>query len=619
MNRLKTWILSGSLLLVHALVLAQSNPIDANRRVDWAQAGVAGGIPDRTTVCASLTPSNTLAQINAAIAACPSGQVVSFAAGTYNLTSGIVVNGRNNITLRGAGPDKTFFVFAGQDECGGLGGAICLRASQLNYVDGPGNVRNWTAGYSKGTTVITLDSTANLQVGSILMLDQVNDSTTDNGRIWICRTGPVCCIDCATPSRSSGGTRSQVQATRVTAISGNQVTISPGVIWPNFDAARSAQAWYASGPALTGVGVENLSVDTEAAGNGRGGSVFLYNVKDSWIKNVRVVHCLNKCVWMYQSVGVTVRDSYFYDKYGSDASQEGSESYGVNAYLSSMWLTQNNIFHHITSPTQCESGVGGVVAYNYSFDDFYNLRDPDWAQASQYIHGTCAYMLFEGNSGFGMIQDNVHGQSYFVTAFRNRWDGWESGKALQTVPVHIYASNRYANIVGNVLGTTGYHTNYESYPGAAGSCDKSIYAMGFGGNCGNGNMANKPDVRTSAMRWGNFDVVTNSVRFVAGEVPSADAGFPNAVPGSQTLPASLYLASRPSWFPSSIAYPPIGPDVSGGTVAGVGGRAHKIPARVCYEGTTQQNGVLNFSALSCYGVDAPLSVLQAPTNLRVIN
>lgn len=607
-------LISAALLFLCGVVVAQSNPIQANRRIDWNQAGATGGVQTRSTVCVRLTPSNTLAQINAAIASCPAGQVVSFDAGTYNLSGGIVINGRNNITLRGAGPDRTFFVFSGEDGCNGLGGALCLRASALNDIDSPSNVRNWTGGYSKGTSVITLDAVTNLKVGAILMLDQVNDSTTDDGQIWICKVAGTCSIEAATPGRTSGGSRSQVQATRVMAISGNQVTVSPPILWPNFgESGRSPQAWYASGPALSGVGIEDLSIDTEAV-RGRGGSVFMANVIDSWMRNVRVIHCQNKCVWLYQTVGVTVADSYFYDKAGSDSSQEGSESYGVNAYLSSMWLTQNNIFHHITSPTICESGVGGAIGYNYSFDDFYNLTNPDWAQASQYIHGTCGYLLFEGNHGFGMIQDNVHGQSYFVTAFRNRWEGWETGKTLQTVPVHIYASNRYANIVGNVLGTKGYHTKYESYPGSATSCDTSIFALGFGGNCGNGTMANKADVRASALRWGNYDVVTNGARFLASEVPAQDPNFPNAVPSATALPASLYLSGKPSWFSSAVPFPAIGPDVSGGNVANVAGFANKIPAVICYEATSKVNGMLNFNANSCYGSSSPT---PAPIDLPV--
>jgi hypothetical protein len=80
--------------------------IDPARAIDWSQAGVVGDIPMRTTVCATLMPGATAAQINMAIAVCPAGQVVSLAAGTYMISDdGIVM--KSGITLRGAGSDKT--------------------------------------------------------------------------------------------------------------------------------------------------------------------------------------------------------------------------------------------------------------------------------------------------------------------------------------------------------------------------------------------------------------------------------------------------------------------------------------------------------------------------------
>jgi hypothetical protein len=45
-------------------------------------------------------------------------------------------------------------------------------------------------------------------------------------------------------------------------------------------------------------------------------------------------------------------------------------------------------------------------------------------------------------------------------------------------------------------------------------------------------------------------------------------------PADQTLPASLYLASKATWF-GTVAWPPIGPDVSGMT--------NQLPAQLCYE------------------------------------
>src|SRR3989442_10240604 len=98
-----------------------SGILDTSRAIDWNQAGVIGGIPNRTSICATLNPGATAAQINSAIASCPSGQVVFLNAGTYNLSSGITFyRSGHNITLRGAGPDQTILVFTGYDACGGV-------------------------------------------------------------------------------------------------------------------------------------------------------------------------------------------------------------------------------------------------------------------------------------------------------------------------------------------------------------------------------------------------------------------------------------------------------------------------------------------------------------------
>ena len=114
-------------LIFAGSVLAQTiqSPIAPSRCIDWTKAGVEGGIPDRTTVYTTLNPGATVAQVNAALAVCPAGQVVYLSAGTYNLTSGIDFNGRDSITLRGAGPDKTFLVFTGSCTCRGMGADIC--------------------------------------------------------------------------------------------------------------------------------------------------------------------------------------------------------------------------------------------------------------------------------------------------------------------------------------------------------------------------------------------------------------------------------------------------------------------------------------------------------------
>ena len=157
--------------------VAQAAPwsgiLDPSRAIDWSQAGVTAGIPDRTTICATLNPGATAAQINSAIANCPSGQVVKLNAGTYNLISGISM--KSNVTLRGSGADVTKLNFSGLS--GGIGGggtfAIGLEgdysAAWWDQVPGPSganpsNIKTWigTNGqsgvYTKGATVLNLGS-----------------------------------------------------------------------------------------------------------------------------------------------------------------------------------------------------------------------------------------------------------------------------------------------------------------------------------------------------------------------------------------------------------------------------------------------------------------------------
>jgi hypothetical protein len=67
----------------------------------WTTAGVIGGIPHRTTIYTTLAASVSTATIQAALNACPSGQVVKIGAGTHTLTA--TLNIPSNVTLRGNG------------------------------------------------------------------------------------------------------------------------------------------------------------------------------------------------------------------------------------------------------------------------------------------------------------------------------------------------------------------------------------------------------------------------------------------------------------------------------------------------------------------------------------
>jgi hypothetical protein len=88
--------------------------IPEDRRVKW-QPGVPGGIPNRTTLCATVTnaPYNAVgdgvaddaAALQAALDACPAGQVVFVPKGVFRVTKGLAIP--SGVVLRGAGPGDT--------------------------------------------------------------------------------------------------------------------------------------------------------------------------------------------------------------------------------------------------------------------------------------------------------------------------------------------------------------------------------------------------------------------------------------------------------------------------------------------------------------------------------
>jgi len=219
---------------------------------------------------------------------------------------------------------------------------------------------------------------------------------------------------------------------------------------------------------------------------------------------------------------------------------------------------------------------------------------------------------------------------------------------------------RYGNVIGNVSGTPGFHTVYQSsaFDGCA-SNQCAIYDLGAVNPAATPPIPTDPLVASTMLRWANWDTVTSAAHFCgtssdtgwsttcasASEVPTGAPAYPNSVPtkgdtgaGQGPLPASLYYAAAPPWF-GSVPWPPIGPDVENGDVgqctgtpntagqyAGLpatssaqckgtslasawGGHVNAIPAMACYfslggapDGT---GGLLPFDAKTCYANAPP--------------
>jgi hypothetical protein len=453
-------------------------------------------------------------------------------------------------------------------------------------------------------------------------------AVVDNGNLVVCEAYQLCGYAGAqTPSdgigrKVNGGRRQIFQivqvlsgcSSRCTGAGPFTITISPGVYLPA-DSGMSPGVWWPNG--ATSDGLENMTLDqTNVPTNSGWGGITLYDCFGCWVHGIREIDANLNHVWLFQSSQDTIESSYFYGNHSGG----GIESYGAESYMASNNLVQNNIFQQVTSPFMAGPTEGTVFAYNYA------LNDPSGASSIMSAmvwstHDVDHYSLFEGNVGPGGRSDSTFANGNFDTYFRNRFLGADfadgANKTGYTYPLGLEFWNRYYNLIGNVLGTTGYHNTYESSPNTCGtncpSTDTSIYVFGFPGAgeqaCSNPTYC-PPDnmVANSVMRWGNYDVVTNSVRFLSSEVPSGISPYGNALPSSHTLPASFYLSGAPSWwsFPSgngNTPWPAIGPDVTGGT--GPGGYSYANPAQNCYMnvmgGPSNGTGAaLNFDATTCY-------------------
>jgi uncharacterized repeat protein (TIGR02543 family) len=618
--------------------------VDPARAINWSNAGAAH-INDIRSQCGSTIAAYTGAPttINNALASCAANGFVLLGPGTFNLNNAIIIANKSNVTLRGSGSNSTFLIFTGKTSTGPCSGWPVCAGSTTNagwWSGGQSGVANWlgtsatstvtTGTYTRGGTFIKLDSVSGLTIGDPIILDQLDDQGTDNGNFWVGCEFPnasSCSYSGTSPSGFQRGTsaanvvRGQEQMVNIVGITGTgpyTVQVSPGIYADNWRTSQTPQAWWVSTPVFND-GFENMSIDVTNAAS-PSGAVYFWDCTGCWVKGVRTVMQTGTGTgWLHVGFAMsnkgTVRDSYFY---GWDG-----DVYGVGVQIASDILEENNIgqlagntgFHN----SDCE---GCVVGYNFNpGTKFHN--DGSWLGQPNDSHSIGLFELYEGNINAGVYQDSFHGTHMLDTYFRNRYDGKEpninTGNSVvsfptsSTVALRLNPGTRYQNLIANVLGTPGYHTIYKSAPTDGGT---NLYASVIGCGAfpeGGGVDAN---VCPSSMFWGNWDNVTNAVRWNSSEVPSGISQFPNAVPGSHTLPASFYYTSKPAWFPSAKAWPLIGPDVTGGNVGQcVGGTYPTSEANLsgqCTGGsfTAVASGTVTSNpAMDCY-----LNVMHGLTN-----
>jgi hypothetical protein len=606
-----------------------SGIIAPNRATDWSTAGVVGGIPSSSWPDCTTAACNTLfggsvtaTTIQNALASAPANSVVRIPAGTY--TVGAWNFSQNNVVLRGAGGTATKLVSNGTTSgCGlGLPRAVnmCPGATGNGRFGGVTSA-NWTGGYGQGSTALTLSSTTGITAGpvgtgTLLYLDQLNDVSDGYpgpGDLYVCENTINNCSNQGGNNYARSG-RAQTQVVTVTAINGLQVTITPGLVHPNWRSLQNPGAYWNPGSPQHNAGIENLTVDYDAL-NGSG--LFIKDCANCWVTGTRWITTSTGSnetygLFLIQSAHVTIRSNYIYGRITA-LSPFPVSNYNFTDQETSDDVVENNIFHH--NPTAMlpnDPQSRNVYAYNYFDDGYIGIAGP------QLHSGTIFMDLFEGNNTESFFGDIIHGPHYMVTLFRNHFDGgahnnsqtYQGGIALNT-------NNRFFNLIGNVLGSSGW-TAYQSTTSGNGNI---VYSLGWQGNASGTTLNIDPNVSRTLLRWGNWDSVTSTndngvndatgTRFVNSEVPSNIPNFANLIPATTFLPPSFYLTFQPSWWTTAWgtpAWPAVGPDVSNPTpLASTGGHAYKIPARLCFENSASDPAygssnprIKIFDAATCY-------------------
>ena len=539
------------LLITAGVVLA--DPLASDHRIDWSYAGVQGGIPYRTQIYQSFSPGATAAQINSAIASCPSNQVVFLNAGSYSLDSQLVIR-KNGVTLRGAtnssGAPATILNFAS-----GAGGD--------GLIDIPGQypANNWASvpsqsvnsGYTPGSTTLTLAGAASgLQVGYIIVMDQINDENL---------------VRNTTSAQGSGvwggrnNNRGYSQFFRVKAINGNTLTVEPPVYGSYWNASLSPQIYW-WGASTIRSGIEDLQVNRVVGGGGVQ-NVHMALADSCWVRNARVQQAANGLIRTAWTLNCQIQDCYL-----TLHDNVGSATYSLYITYTGSLLAQNNIGYNTPCFVGLMDTMGCVVGYNYATNFPYSSAS--WLPECMMVHGGHNYMdLFEGNMLPSFWSDFIHGNASFNVIHRNRYPGWEPGKTGSLHPANLEAYQDNFSFFGNVLGTAGIQSGYTA-----------IWQV---------------DATSAATinRKANFNTSDNAI-------PSSESL------GSDSLVSSYYLQNKPVWF-GDRPWPPISPTSPGTAIA------TSLPAGYRFVNGIPPGGTINLPPVAM----ATASTNSTPTNKPV--
>jgi hypothetical protein len=476
------------------------------------EAMTASGIPNRTRIYKTLSPSggDDTAAIQAALDACPPGQVVQLTTGVFHVRGSTPVVD-TPCTLRGSGPGQQLNTGLNKVDGGGTvrpcasgstlvtigDGSYCTdpSATQIIQTDRPGGIAGVLGAYVDGTLPsaafnlavdavqgaysITLTAPhPTIKQGDLVFLSErsqqdpavyygTNYAASEPDAQWwnTCPGRGAPLGGGAYQFYSNAPFVNICQMLEVASVSGTTVTFDSPIDYPYHVLYHAQLSVYSAQP-LHAAGIENLF-----AWGGENGTIELGDCAYCWVKNVETVWSLGTHVDFTHGFHDVVRDSYLHET--------PSPSPGGGGYIMSFGtatsesLAENNIFWYGNKiELMPMAGGGNVLAYNYT-DDAFGDTYPDSPEAGINAgHRLAAHLeLLEGNYSQNFKGDSFWGGSIYITAFRN----WLSGRRAAHPPLNRYISggcpygdwngdarapvdvqggSYYNEFIGNVLGTS---------------------------------------------------------------------------------------------------------------------------------------------------------------------
>jgi hypothetical protein len=632
--------------------LPQYNDVYAN----WQKAGLAsvGGIPTRTTVCATVSPkgggADDFTDIQNAINACPAGEVVQLAAGAFSVElADLPISISNGIVLRGAsctGSTSPYcqtsitvangaLAYTGgmcgtstsaETACPNGGEPVILispvhpdynysfaHCGNVGAVVGTGcGAVALTADASQGQTTIQVASTAGFSVGEWVLIDEASgagwvpdplNATTGYGSVW---AAPDWLSSSGSPatgrvmwskSENGGGwdfgstypyqansvgcwysycDRPTQEIHRIASIGTGTLTFDdPLTVAFRESGGHNAQVYpglYSnqSGtgtpiPFLQYAGVENISVLRAAAGG-----MEMEFCAYCWIKNVEVGDWYGGGISIEHSVRSELNTDYVHHCWDS-VNNGGEYPIALDTASTEMLITNSITNFGGKGMVARAGGAGSVVSYSYVDDTMYDSYSGigdywvDMGVNASHYSGP-HHVLFEGDWGDNLDNDHTHGNSMYITFFRNlgtslrtpftdpsinepvddfTGEGWACGttgasSCSANAPAPLRAAgpsayNYWFAFVGNVLGTAGETTAANGWSYQGDWTQKRIFMLGW--NDGNGGEDPYLDGISGSyiFRNGDYD-------YFDGAIVDWAAGY------SHALPNSFYLSSEPTFF-----------------------------------------------------------------------